>query len=261
MSPLQGKWQPLAVSLLLALVGPSAAQDVIHYPLPPTTNGGFSGQLQSQPLGFRGFQSQPYFPGSRIGMFARGFPITPNGSSLTNVAVSPSNLFAAYYGNPLAGPGGTFGAPLYNVTTATTATTGVTTQVRPAAGTVAPVGGVAARAVDAAVTEMPVAPLPAGNLNILRGQTTGVGTASAPAVSGPLRPRSDLQRVIDRSTALAAPDTIRVMSDGPTLVLQGSVVNEQDRRLAEALVRLSPGVGPIRNELVVKPALTKPASP
>jgi osmotically-inducible protein OsmY len=37
--------------------------------------------------------------------------------------------------------------------------------------------------------------------------------------------------------------------DGSTVVLRGSVRDDHERRLAEALVRLTPGVRAVRNEL------------
>jgi hypothetical protein len=121
--------------------------------------------------------------------------------------------------------------------------------------------GVAAQAIDAAVTEGTVTPLPATNLNILRGSTTGLSPALGTPRTGPLQSRSDLQRVIERSSALAAQDVIQVVSDGSGVVLRGVVVSDYDRRLAELLLRLSPGVGSIRNELLVRAAPVKAAAP
>jgi hypothetical protein len=36
------------------------------------------------------------------------------------------------------------------------------------------------------------------------------------------------------------------------VVLRGTAVSEDDRQLAEAMLRLSPGVGEIRNEITVQ---------
>jgi hypothetical protein len=66
--------------------------------------------------------------------------------------------------------------------------------------------------------------------------------------------QSDLQGVINRSEALAgAKDNIRVAVTGRLAVLQGAVATPHDRRLAEALVRLEPGVADVQNDLVVSP--------
>jgi hypothetical protein len=189
-------------------------------------------------------------------MFAHGVSNGPNGSAVRNPTVAASNPFAPYYGNPLAGPAGNFGAPLYELSTSATAATGAT--VQPSA---APTKGIPARAIDAAITDMTVTPAVTMNLNILRGSGSGLGRVSPPAGLGALRPRADLQQIIDRSSALATPDIIQVVSDGSSLVLRGVVVSEYDRRLAEALLRLSPGVGQIRNELLVKAVDVKPVSP
>jgi hypothetical protein len=192
-------------------------------------------------------------------MFAHGVTNGFNGSR--NPSVAPSNPFASYYGNPLAGPEGSFGAPLYEVSGSATTATGVAAQGVAAQGSNAPVTGVPARAVDAAITDMTVAPAVSMNLNVLRGSTAAIRGAAPAATVAALRPRADLQQIIDRSSALAGPDVIQVVSDGSALVLRGVVVSEYDRRLAEALLRLSPGVGQIRNELLVKSVAVKPAAP
>jgi hypothetical protein len=63
--------------------------------------------------------------------------------------------------------------------------------------------------------------------------------------------QSDVQGMLTRSTSLSPNRDIRVAVEGPAMVLRGNVASEQDRRLAEALVRLTPGVHEIRNELTV----------
>jgi osmotically-inducible protein OsmY len=45
--------------------------------------------------------------------------------------------------------------------------------------------------------------------------------------------------------------TIQVATEGDSLVLRGIVKDEHDRRLAEAIARLTPGVRELRNELAV----------
>jgi osmotically-inducible protein OsmY len=42
--------------------------------------------------------------------------------------------------------------------------------------------------------------------------------------------------------------------DGQTVILKGKVPSEDERRLAEGLIRLTPGVRAVRNELIVEEA-------
>src|SRR5206468_1401571 len=69
--------------------------------------------------------------------------------------------------------------------------------------------------------------------------------------SGPNTIQSEVERVLARSTALGANRKIRVVVEGSAVVLRGTVASRHDRRLAEALVHLIPGVNEIRNELQV----------
>ena len=66
--------------------------------------------------------------------------------------------------------------------------------------------------------------------------------------------RADLQGVLSRSTVLTAPENIQVSMNGDTVVLRGTVPRERDRRQAEGLIRLTPGVRDVRNEIVVRPS-------
>jgi hypothetical protein len=82
---------------------------------------------------------------------------------------------------------------------------------------------------------------------------SGLAPGAAPAsTAGPLQGRPDLQNVLALSSRLSSRDTIRVGMAGPVVVLRGTVLNEHDRRLAENLLRLSPGVHEVRNELVIQ---------
>ena len=58
-----------------------------------------------------------------------------------------------------------------------------------------------------------------------------------------------LQGVVSRATRLPSRENIQVLTDGATIVLRGQVRDERERRLAEAMIRLSPGVRTVRNEL------------
>jgi hypothetical protein len=79
---------------------------------------------------------------------------------------------------------------------------------------------------------------------------TVLGDTVAPPRTDMLRVRADLQVVIARASRLPSRANIRVLADGATVVLRGNVANDHERRLAEGLVRLTPGVRAVRNELV-----------
>jgi hypothetical protein len=68
----------------------------------------------------------------------------------------------------------------------------------------------------------------------------------------PSRLQTDIQQTIARSSRLTLPGQVRVVMDGATVVLQGSVANPRERQLAESLVRLTPGVRLVRNELSMR---------
>jgi hypothetical protein len=63
--------------------------------------------------------------------------------------------------------------------------------------------------------------------------------------------QSDVQAMLAKSSKILSKDTIIVAVDGNGIVLRGIAKDEHERRLAEALVRLTPGVRNVRNELAV----------
>jgi hypothetical protein len=70
-----------------------------------------------------------------------------------------------------------------------------------------------------------------------------------------------LQKVLTRSSSLSPKDSFQVLSEGELVVLRGTAVSEYDRQLAEGLVRLSPGVYNIRNEITVQSGGSAGSSP
>ena len=72
------------------------------------------------------------------------------------------------------------------------------------------------------------------------------------AAPTPEQRRTDLQGILARTSSLAGTAGIQVTMDGPTVVLRGKVADDDERRLAENVLRLSPGVHEVRNELEVK---------
>jgi BON domain len=86
-----------------------------------------------------------------------------------------------------------------------------------------------------------------------------VGLGSGFRPPGPAVTQTEVEQVLARSTGLSPNRDIRVAMDGPTVILRGTVATDYDRRLAEAMIRLSPGVYAVRNELEVKPPAPGPA--
>jgi hypothetical protein len=71
--------------------------------------------------------------------------------------------------------------------------------------------------------------------------------------------QSTAAQVLARSSSLPSAGNIQVGTEGETVVLRGTVADDRERRLAENLLRLTPGIRQIRNELVVRSAA--PATP
>lgn len=70
--------------------------------------------------------------------------------------------------------------------------------------------------------------------------------------------RQDLEQVLARSDSLSGNRTIRIDVNDSIVVLRGTVANDRARRLAENLLRLTPGVRDVQNELLTA-AASKPA--
>lgn len=66
--------------------------------------------------------------------------------------------------------------------------------------------------------------------------------------------QSDLRGVLDRSSMLPSAPGITMEMDGPVVVLRGNVATADEVTLAENVLRLTPGVRDVRNELKVGPA-------
>jgi hypothetical protein len=96
----------------------------------------------------------------------------------------------------------------------------------------------------------------------------GTGGVRRPAyvtkVVFPVRPKppgemqSDLRDVFARSSALAQHSDVQVHVDGQAVVLKGEVADDRERRLVEGMVRLTPGVREVLNQLVIREVLPPP---
>jgi len=193
----------------------------------------------------------------------------PRAGATGTGGVSSSNPFAAYYSNPMAAglvlsgvtSRTTFGNPLYaNVNPTTTSGLGST-------GLGGSRGGLGTPGLGGSGGGFPGLGSAGGYGSGGYGMgTTGVRTAPrysaslsfAPATTAPSGLQTNLQRMISQSTSLQASRNIQVSMDGPTIVLQGWAADEHDRRLAEGMVRLTPGVHDVRNELQIATAAAPP---
>ena len=167
-------------------------------------------------------------------------------SSTTSTGISNMDLFYSHYANPMysgrvsstgqtiTGQVGGFGAPLYTLTTTTSAQPGITGTLSSASQGLGGLGGLG------------------GTTTGRRGPAYTCMLAFPYDPPTPARLQTELQQVITRSSSLTAKDTIKVKLDGQILVLEGTVPNDRERRLAEGLLRLTPGVRQLRNNLVVK---------
>jgi BON domain len=173
---------------------------------------------------------------------------TNRGSGFFTTYSGSNNMFATYYLNPLAqalgtsnstvgasaglrnssgGGTGGFGGPLYANTSNNNNSTmpGVTGSIRSPGMS----GGSTGR-------------VPAYSLTL---------DFEAPRLPPPSQMQVNLQGMLARSSSLAGA-SIRVAINGPTVVLRGTVSNDRERRLAENMIRLTPGVRDVRNELNIR---------
>jgi hypothetical protein len=166
-----------------------------------------------------------------------GVTRTGAASSSTGVTsgIQPGNAFGSYYANPLAAGilgirQGAFGTPLY------TATATTTSSLAPA-GT-ARVGGGFAGAPGA------------GTIVPTQSPTYTVMLDFDYSPSSPGQVEQGVKQVLANSGTLAS-SNIQVSMEGQVAVLRGAAANEHDRRLAENLLRLTPGVNGVRNEIKI----------
>lgn len=216
----------------------------------------------------------------------------PGGSSLGLAGtgqlfsgVSSSNILGSYYANPVAlgMPAGTtqtaFGSPIYaNLTTGTSLGTSGTlgSGVRGISGTLG--SGFSGGSSTLGYGTTGYSPYGTLGGSGTYGGSTGFGSRigagsgnqwvnpyvmSWEAKPSPFnRPSAapvgklygEVRSVLDRSTSLPSRGNIQLRMNGPGLILEGTVADERERRLAEGLVRLTPGVREVENRLQVRGA-------
>lgn len=157
-----------------------------------------------------------------------------------------SNFLSGYYANPYyqgritaqrnQAPGG-FGLPSFE-TTGTGAVRGGT--ARGAAGGLGRTGGTSAQNLSGIVVPLPV------QINY----TAEIRFAAPPMA--PTRLQADLRAAIDGTSMIASAKGVQVVTDeGNNVTLRGTVADDDERRLIEGVVRLTPGVRGIKNELTL----------
>jgi hypothetical protein len=90
--------------------------------------------------------------------------------------------------------------------------------------------------------------------------TTGLAQDIPMAAAPPPRMQVEVQQVLGNSSRLPSRGSVQVTMDGSVVVLTGSVADEREKRLAEAMARMTPGVREVRNELVPRENGTATAS-
>jgi hypothetical protein len=165
---------------------------------------------------------------------------TRTGTGTSSQGISSSNPLGPNYINlmTLGLPSGTskprFGSPMYTVTTSTTQG--------------ANRGGTATISGSTNVQAFPGA----SSVGVRRNPAyaTTVGFDYAPPSPGSLQTKAQ-DAIARASKQLKSKDSILVAMDGDMLVLRGTASNASERRLAEAIVRMTPGIYDVRNELEV----------
>lgn len=97
------------------------------------------------------------------------------------------------------------------------------------------------------------------NMSGMNGNTTATTRQPAyvlrPGFTAPVAPTSDVtarvQKALAAAPSLPTGSKINLSMDGNTVVLRGEVASESEKRVAEAMARLEPGVYEVRNEIRV----------
>ena len=214
-------------------------------------------------------------------------------ATTSSSAVNQSNSFGPYFANPYfqgragstnaTAPGG-FGVALYGTAgTGSSATGGTNTNSQRAGatggrtGTTTGLGASAGSTTGFGTSGTGGFGQAGGRANQGGfGQTGGFGGANSNAQSGVVVPvtrqssytatlsfkapvatmpqvAADLRGTLDRSTMLSNPRGVDLTMDGAVVVLKGNVGSDDEVRLVENMVRLTPGVRDVRNELKVAP--------
>jgi len=91
------------------------------------------------------------------------------------------------------------------------------------------------------------------NMNLSKSPryTTALGDDIAIPTHTPAQLQAKVQEILARSTQIRDGRQIRVVVDGDRVFLVGNVGSERERRIAESMIRLTPGVGNVENRLAL----------
>jgi hypothetical protein len=210
---------------------------------------GFGGSSGSSSSGF-GFGGSSGTSGtSFLGTTSSGTGARGGGSSSP---VNQSNILSTYYGNMFSTGNinsstnsrtmGSFGQPLYKISTPNAT---VTNQTFGSATVGGGRGGVSSSSANnynfnagAVVADTTRRPAVAATLGF------------RPAVRTPAQLQVQLRDALDRSSSIPSKQKISIEMVDNNVILRGQVADDDERRHVESLIRLTPGIGEVRNELV-----------
>jgi hypothetical protein len=236
-----------------------------------TTTGGFSGGGGGA-TGGGGFSGGGGFTGGNASANGAGFTgggntgssIQLNTSASMNTAPSSANPFATYYVNPLGvglvtGSTGRpssikpFGQPLYALATGTAGRTGVIGGTGLGTG----LGGGTALGTGTTTSN---AGMGFNTMGQPREQlyATTLGDTIPVVIHSTPQLQVQVTDVIRRSNFLKQRELIQAQVEGQVVVLRGTVSTPREKRLVESMLRLTPGVRGIVNELQVSEVLPTP---
>jgi hypothetical protein len=167
----------------------------------------------------------------------------------TRSATNSGSLWTPFAANPYAAgltsgttsrAAATFGQPLYNVTTTSVTTTG---------GTAALSRGSALGGYGGLGTGLGTSGT--SNASVRRSPQYGATISFRYPRATNSRIQSEVANVLARSSALEASRGIQVEMRGNAIVLKGRAADAHDRKLAESLVRMTPGVHDVINEITL----------
>ncbi len=168
-----------------------------------------------------------------------------------------SNPFAGFYANPLyagrAGQGGPsvapggFGTPLYTLTSTGTAAGGRGATGRTGAAGLGATGMGGRGGLGGTNQSGIVVPIP-----VQINYAAQIRFRTPP--TAPANIQGDIRNTLDNSSLIADGRSVQVITDAQNNVtLRGVVRDEEEARIIEGVVRLTPGVRVIQNELTVAP--------
>ena len=186
-----------------------------------------------------------------VGFTGTGAELSTGRSTVVNV----SNIFSSYFANPYAVVSGSiatagveranapFGQPLY------TTTTGGARGARGATGA----RGTAT--ISQSFNQNTTINIGPGDFTVPARVSSAVypniAFVLATKVPSPAADQllAEVRSIIERSGSLPSKSGITVSVEGRDVILRGKVATDEERRLAGAILRLTPGLGDIRNEL------------